>query len=125
MNEALINLLHRVDGQLGLAVYRGEHDERWQKEAAALITEIRATLAAGKQEPSVSDFSVSVEYYLVGPGENDTAWVPGFSSLEEAQRVALALVPSDGPYRVTRRLVTQDTYALVWDEEHGVWMVNA
>lgn len=40
----LVRLLHEVDGQLGLAVYRGQHDQQWKDEAKALITRIRAAI---------------------------------------------------------------------------------
>ena len=44
--DDLVRLLHQADGQLGLAVHRGEGErERWKQEASALITRIRKTLA--------------------------------------------------------------------------------
>lgn len=40
-------LLHRIDGQLGLAVHRGEgKEQRWRDEASELITEIRRYLTS-------------------------------------------------------------------------------
>lgn len=41
MNDDLIRLLQEVDGQLGLAVYRNEHNDRWKEEAKDLIIRIR------------------------------------------------------------------------------------
>jgi hypothetical protein len=41
----LVGLLHAIDGQLGLAVYRGEGGRaEWKAEATSLITRIRQTL---------------------------------------------------------------------------------
>lgn len=46
-NQDLVRLLHEVDGQLGLAVYRGEGTtQRWMKEAHALIARVRAAAKA-------------------------------------------------------------------------------
>jgi len=43
----LSHLLRQCDGQLGLAVYRGEGGEqRWKQEASELISRIRKVLAA-------------------------------------------------------------------------------
>ncbi len=42
--DKVIRLLHEVDGQLGLAVYRNEHDDRWKNESKELITRISATI---------------------------------------------------------------------------------
>jgi len=46
MDEAkLLQLLHEVDGQLGLAVHRGEgKSERWILESSELITRIRSAI---------------------------------------------------------------------------------
>ncbi len=41
MNDELIRLLEEIDGQLGLAVYRDEHGDRWKAEAKDLITRVR------------------------------------------------------------------------------------
>lgn len=41
----LVQLLHQVDGQLGLAIYRGEGDRaEWKAEGIQLIVRIRATI---------------------------------------------------------------------------------
>lgn len=40
----LERLLHELDGHLGLAVYRNEHDDRWKNEAKELISRIREYL---------------------------------------------------------------------------------
>lgn len=46
----VVSLLNRVDGQLGLAVYRNEHDQRWKDEAGELIAEIRRVLLGNTEE---------------------------------------------------------------------------
>lgn len=44
--ELLIRLLHECDGQLGLAIYRGEGStDEWKAEATALVHRARAALA--------------------------------------------------------------------------------
>jgi hypothetical protein len=41
----VVKLLHEVDGQLGLAVHRGEgHRDQWKQEALDLIGQIRAII---------------------------------------------------------------------------------
>jgi hypothetical protein len=42
--EHVVALLHHIDGQLGLAVHRNEHDQRWKDEASDIISRIRAVL---------------------------------------------------------------------------------
>lgn len=45
-NADLIRLLREIDGQLGLAVHRGEGSRiEWKFESAELINRIRATIA--------------------------------------------------------------------------------
>jgi len=47
MTQELIALLHKIDGHLGLAVYRGEGGSiRWKKESEELIISIRRIIAA-------------------------------------------------------------------------------
>ena len=45
----LVRLLHEVDGQLGLVVYRGEHGSRWNRESQRLISRIRAMIVQLEQ----------------------------------------------------------------------------
>ena len=40
----LVQLLHEVDGQLGLAIHRNTHDEAWKREATELISRIRGAI---------------------------------------------------------------------------------
>lgn len=43
-DPSLTQLLHEIDGQLGLLVYRDDHSDEWKLEAHALIRRIRAAL---------------------------------------------------------------------------------
>lgn len=44
-HRVLIRLLHEIDGQLGLAVYRGETGAEWKRESEQLIVRIRNAIA--------------------------------------------------------------------------------
>ncbi len=46
-DETVVSLLRQIDGQLGLAIYRGEGiEQQWKDEAKALILRIRKAVAA-------------------------------------------------------------------------------
>jgi len=70
----------------------------------------------------MNDFSVSVEYHLIDANEEDCAFVPGIRTLGDAMQIAQKLIPSDSRHTITRRMVTNDDFALIWDEDNKAWV---
>lgn len=73
----LVTMLHRLDGQLGLAVYRGTNDDDWKRESQTLIGEVRLAI---KDVEALGEFEARCDHvkHRHAKGEGPSGMTDGY-----------------------------------------------